>query len=252
MRPSRPLIVAGFVLLSALAARAQTPNISGFWLVQDTNSGSWQQWWDSGPNGHKPNQRPEFARLSEEEDARLRAGNVVNTNIEGRGRGGQPANANCGTGNLAMTFASSGAEEVTVSPTAIKLGPQTVYTDGRTHADVTTPAYKPSGNGHSTGRWDGATLVVDTVGFPAKMCDSRYQVMRLTGGGHAKETTHLTQRVRLIDADTLQIAFTWEDPSIYVEPYSYTYTFKRIPKPADDPAQAAPKRQFLTDKYWPR
>jgi hypothetical protein len=76
--------------------------------------------------------------------------------------------------------------------------------------------------------------------------------MRLTGGGLAKETTHLTQRVRLIDADTLQIAFTWEDPSIYVEPYSYTYTFKRIPKPADDPAQAAPKRQFLTDKYWPR
>jgi hypothetical protein len=60
------------------------------------------------------------------------------------------------------------------------------------------------------------------------MCDTRWRMMRVTGGGRAKETTHLTQRVRLMDANTLLLTFTWEDPTIYVEPYTYTYTFKRI------------------------
>ena len=76
--------------------------------------------------------------------------------------------------------------------------------------------------------------------------------MRVTGGGRAKDTTHLTERVRLTDPDTLQIVFRWDDPTIYLEPYQYTYNFKRVPKPADDPPQAQPTRQFLTDKYWPR
>jgi hypothetical protein len=151
-----------------------------------------------------------------------------------------------------MTFASSGGHEVTISPLEIKLGPQTVYTDGRTHPDTKSTAYKATGNGHSVGHWDGNTLVVDTIGFPAKMCDSRTRLMRVTGGGRAKETTHLTERVRLADPNTLQITFNWDDPTIYLEPYTYTYNFKRIPKPTDDPAQAPPKRQFLTDKYWPR
>ena len=100
-----------------------------------------------------------------------------------------------------MSFASSGGQEIAVSATEIKLGPQTVYTDGRPHPDTKSPAYKATGNGHSTGRWQGDTLLVDTVGFPAKMCDTRWRIMRVTGGGRAKETTHLTQRVRLTDAE---------------------------------------------------
>lgn len=251
MKPVTIVLVAGLVTIGGIALRAQTaaaPSIAGFWLVQDTASGSWQEWWDNGP-GVKAKLRPDIVKLNQEDDARVRAGNVVNTG--GRGRG-QQADADCGNGNLAMSFASSGGQEIAVSATEIKLGPQTVYVDGRPHPDTKSPAYKATGNGHSTGRWQGDTLLVDTVGFPAKMCDSRWRIMRVTGGGRAKESTHLTQRVRLMDANTLLLTFTWDDPSIYLEPYTYTYTFKRIPKPTEDPAQAPPKRQFLTDKYWPR
>jgi hypothetical protein len=249
MNLTRLMFAGGLALMCGFAVGAQAPaatNIAGFWLVQDTASGSWQEWWDNGP-GVKAKLRPEIVRLNEEDDARVRAGNVVNT----AGRGGQQ-NADCGNGNLAMSFASSGGQEVAVSPTEIKLGPQTVYTDGRPHPDTKSAAYKATGNGHSVGRWEGDTLVVDTIGFPAKMCDTRWRIMRVTGGGRAKETTHLTERVRLTAPDTLQITYRWEDPRIYLEPYTYSYTFKRIPKPADDPAQASPKREFLTDKYWPR
>jgi len=251
MKPTRLVLAIGLVLVCGLALRAQTttsPAIAGFWLVQDTAAtGSWQEWWDNGP-GVKAKVRPEIVKLNAEDAARVSAGNVVNT--AGRGRGQQADD--CASGNLAMSFASSGAQEIAVSATEIKLGPQTVYMDGRPHPDTKSPAYKATGNGHSTGRWQSDTLLVDTVGFPAKMCDTRWRMMRTTGGGRAKETTHLTQRVRLADANTLQLTFTWDDSSIYLEPYTYTYTFKRIPKPADDPAQAPPKREFLTDKYWPR
>ena len=250
MTATRLVLAAGFALIGGVALLAQTPAtpaIAGFWLVQDTASGSWQEWWDNGP-GVKAKLRPEIVKLNQEDDARVRAGAVVNT----AGRGGQQANADCGNGNLAMSFASSGGQDVVISPTEIKLGPQTVYMDGRPHPDTKSASYKATGNGHSTGRWQGDTLLVDTVGFPAKMCDTRWRIMRVTGGGRAKETTHLTQRVRLADPNTLQLTFTWDDPTIYLEPYTYTYSFKRIPKPADDPAKAPPKREFLTDKYWPR
>jgi hypothetical protein len=250
MKAMRIVLAAGLAVILAATLRAQTPapTITGFWLVQDTAAtGSWQEWWDNGP-GVKAKVRPEIVKLNAEDAARVSAGNVVNT--AGRGRGQQADD--CANGNLAMSFASSGAQEIAVSATEIKLGPQTVYMDGRPHLDAKSPAYKATGNGHSTGRWQGDTLLVDTIGFPAKMCDTRWRMMRVTGGGRAKETTHLTQRVRLMDANTLLLTFTWEDPTIYVEPYTYTYTFKQIPKPAEDPAQAPPKRQFLTDKYWPR
>src|SRR5438552_706491 len=117
MKPTRLVLAGGLALLAAMAVHAQTPaaaNLAGFWLVQDTGSGSWQEWWDNGP-GVKAKVRPEIIKLNEDEDARLRAGNVVNT----AGRGGQQ-NADCGNGNLAMAFASSGGQEVTISPTEIK------------------------------------------------------------------------------------------------------------------------------------
>jgi len=246
------LLAATFAATAAIGIGAQAPagtpaaqgaNLAGYWVVQDPGSGSWEEWWDYGPARRSAKVRPEFAKMNEDEFAFLRAGNVVNRGARG---------PDCAPGNLAMSWASSGAQQITVSPGEIKLGPQLVHTDGRPHVDAKSAAYKPTGNGDGIGHFEGDTLLVDTIGFPPKICDTRFPVMRVTGGGRAKDTTHLTQRVRLTDPNTLQIVFRWEDPTIYVEPYEYTYNFKRVPKPADDPPQAQPTRQFLTDKFWPR
>ena len=53
-----------------------------------------------------------------------------------------------------------------------------IYMDGRPHPDITSDEFNPGYMGHSVGRWEGDTLVVDTVGFNERDVASR-------PGGHA-------------------------------------------------------------------
>jgi hypothetical protein len=53
--------------------------------------------------------------------------------------------------------------------------------------------------------------------------------MRVPGGGRAKDTTHLTERYTLIaGGKQLSVTFTWEDPTIYVKPHTYSYKYDLI------------------------
>src|SRR6185295_14070623 len=126
-----------------------------------------------------------------------------------------------------------------------------IYMD-RPHADVKAPTYVPTGFGDSTGRWDRDTLVVDTVGFVARVCDSRRPVMLTPGWGRAKDTTHLVERYRLTSPDELSVTFTWEDPTVFVAPHTYSYTYKRVlggtPIENNEEPTAAPQQKYITDQ----
>jgi len=54
--------------------------------------------------------------------------------------------------------------------------------------------------------------------------------MLVPGGGRAKDSTHLVERFRLVDRDTLSVSFTWEDPTVFLKPHTYSYTYKRVPE----------------------
>ena len=58
--------------------------------------------------------------------------------------------------------------------------------------------------GDSRGRWEGDTLVVDTMSFTDKT------VFRGSG-----EHLHLVERFTRVDADTLEYRFTAEDPTTW-------------------------------------
>ena len=79
--------------------------------------------------------------------------------------------------------------------------------------DEEHPENYPSGFlGHSTGRWDGDTLVIDTVGLRAGWLD---------GAGHLQsDALHVVERIRRVDHDTIQIDFTFEDPKMYTKPWT--------------------------------
>jgi len=86
-----------------------------------------------------------------------------------------------------------------------------IFTDGRTLE--ANPA--PSWMGYSVGRWDGDTLIVDSVGFNDKTWLSRY------GQGHT-EALRVRELYRRRDFGHLQVEVTFTDPAAYAKPWGFT------------------------------
>jgi hypothetical protein len=76
--------------------------------------------------------------------------------------------------------------------------------------------------GESRGRWEGHTLVVETIKFNGKqdggpIMPKRTPLQRYLGSG---ETLRLIERYTRVDAETLEYQYTLEDPKVYVTPYT--------------------------------
>lgn len=93
-----------------------------------------------------------------------------------------------------------------------------VWTDGRGHPQDPDPSWM----GHSIGRWDGDTLVVDTVGLNDKTwIDS-------IGYPHS-DALHLIERYRRLNRDELQVNITIDDPKAYTKPWTANVVFTLRP-----------------------
>ena len=92
-------------------------------------------------------------------------------------------------------------------------GYRQVFLDGRSHPDDLEPTWY----GHAVGRWDGDTLLIDTVGFN----DQRWLSTR---GQPMTSQLHLTERYRRPDLGHLEIETTINDPGAYAKPW----TMKRV------------------------
>lgn len=74
--------------------------------------------------------------------------------------------------------------------------------------------------GDSIGYWEEDTLVVQTDNF-----------LHETTFPGSSENMRLTERFRLIDADTLRYAFTIEDDTTWVQPWSVMFDMRRTDEP---------------------
>jgi hypothetical protein len=97
-----------------------------------------------------------------------------------------------------------------------------VFLDGRTHPSTWDPTWM----GHSVGKWDGDTLVVDTAGF-----NDRSWLGGL-GGGRLPHTEmlHMTERYRRVDFGHMEVAATFEDPGTFVKPFHMNVTLDLAPR----------------------
>ena len=70
----------------------------------------------------------------------------------------------------------------------------------------------PTWLGHSTGKWEGDTLVVDTFGFNDKAW--------ITPGNFPHtDKLHMTTRIRRPDLGHLELEITYEDPGTFTKPW---------------------------------
>ena len=83
---------------------------------------------------------------------------------------------------------------------------RTVWTDGRPLPKDPDPSYL----GYSVGKWEGDTFIVDTIGFNDKLWDDSY-------GNPRSDATHLTERYRRLNYDTLELQIIIDDPKAYTK-----------------------------------
>jgi len=83
------------------------------------------------------------------------------------------------------------------------------------------PAHLRQRMGDSRGRWEGDTLVIDTIGFNGKTYIDTAEHPMSPG-------MHVTERIEYIDADHLSYNVTWDDPAMYTESFENDRIFVRM------------------------
>ena len=82
--------------------------------------------------------------------------------------------------------------------------------DGRPHGTL------PQWAGDSRGHWEGDTLVVETTNF-----------LRETSLRGSSADTHLVERFRRIDPDTVEYVYTVTDPKTFSQPWTVMMPLRR-------------------------
>ena len=90
-------------------------------------------------------------------------------------------------------------------------GYRQVFLDGRQHPKDLDPSW----HGHSLGKWDGDTLVVDTVGLN----DRSWLNGSVAANVPHTEKLHVTERVRRTDLGHLEVEVTYDDPGAFAKPW---------------------------------
>jgi len=114
---------------------------------------------------------------------------------------------------FAMTYTAKGLTHIYVLHETGDAGAhRVVYMDGRKHPDDLIPSWW----GHSIGRWEGDTLVIDTVGYNDKFWfDSR-------GTPHT-EKLHTIERWTRLNYGRIQDKFTLDDPGAFSKTVELTF-----------------------------
>jgi hypothetical protein len=91
-----------------------------------------------------------------------------------------------------------------------------IHTDGRSHPKDLDPTWF----GDSIGKWDGDTLIVDTVGI-----DDRTWLD--TAGHEHSDQLHLVERFQKMDSNNIKWTVTFEDAKYFTEPWAITLPIAR-------------------------
>jgi hypothetical protein len=92
-----------------------------------------------------------------------------------------------------------------------------IFMDGRKHSKFAEDLW----NGESIGHWEGDTLVVETIGFNEKTW------IDAAGVPHSSQMK-VTERIRRLDADNMEIVSIVDDPVMYTKPWGFTTYPRRL------------------------
>jgi hypothetical protein len=222
-RPNRAALLAALAALTvtpAIAAKNTPARVRAFAKLPDW-SGMWvANGMDADVSGHTQDGDREFLKLQ------FAGHPPYNAEWEAGYQKRLTGNASEATKQCVIDFPATMESpqpfELIVTPeeTVYTSGDGTyrhIYTDGRGHPDDLWPTI----TGHSIGRWEGQTLVVDTVERTAGRD-------RFLGLAAYSEKAHFVERIRMTGKDALEDVMTIEDPVAFTRPWTVTLTYKRV------------------------
>jgi hypothetical protein len=184
---------------------AKLPDWSGVWDID------WRSFNGSSATGETaPKLTPEYAARYAQFQA-----------AQKRGEAQQTETANCVPPGMPGIMAQPYPIEFLFTPGKVTLAIEAygqmrrIFTDGRPQPPDPDPTFQ----GHSIGRWEGDTLVVDTVAI--------LPVTHIAPGIEHSDELRIEERIRRISDDTLQIRTTLRDPKVLLEPLTLVRNYKR-------------------------
>jgi hypothetical protein len=203
--------VSVFLFAAALTAAAQTPDISGSWFP--LRGGGATAPAKPTPLLLKPEFKGAFdARRAAEREAQARGEQLAAT-------------------GLCTPYGMPTMMQVAVYPTEIIQTPEQITIIGEAFSEVRRiyigkeqwpiEDVPPGYYGRSVGKWDGDTLVVDTVGI-------KEDVRGYQGMPHSNQM-RITERIRRVAPGQLHDQITIVDPVTLEQPVTYTLTYRLEP-----------------------
>ncbi len=218
MRRIINLVAAGLLLCAGAASAAErTPDWSGVWVnitgLYFSNPGTFRPLQNAGSATNPPPLNAEYAKRWKVTLAAAEKGEPINDRRADCAWPGVPAI------NLAPT-----PHEFLITRDRVAMlseatgGFRLIYTDGSKPPEDLDPSY----NGFSTGRWEGDTLVVDTVGLRGDI------TLEQSGVEHSDQLT-VRERIRKVGPDLMENEITMTDPGAFTKPWKATVQFRRMP-----------------------
>jgi hypothetical protein len=226
LRPSTVATVI-WALAASIApsfAKAQAPpDLNGVWVIADSFMDRQDGKSVAAPGrlGENHGVRPHGSPVLKGEYAERLAAQAA---AQAAGKPYDEPTARCLPQGVPRFWSGPYAFEILQTPYEIHLSQEwnaqtrRIYLDGRGHPADLDPSY----NGHSIARWEGQTLVVDTVGLTT---DS---LVNGEGAPHS-DALHITERMHLEPEGLLDVQVTSDDSKAFAEPWRMEYRLKRKP-----------------------
>jgi hypothetical protein len=216
---TRVAIVLGVLAIAGVMAEAQSPaarNISGAWVPMGGGRGADPK--IAPPPATPIVLKPEYAKAYEArrtaEAEAVKRGEPVAT----------PAILCLPYGMPRMMTVASYPLEILQTAGQVTIITEAFSEVRRVYVDqpqLPIDEVPPGFYGHSVGRWDGDTFVIDTVGIKPSVLS--YNMLP-----HS-DRMRITERMRLVTPDVLHDQITIEDPVVLEKPFTYTLGFRRLP-----------------------
>jgi hypothetical protein len=211
---AQTLAQSGSASASGSQAATDPRDLSGVWIITGGQATSWDP---SDPTGAKPDQLPMTPWAREKLQAARppfgAKGTFDNPN--------DPVETHCDPPGLTRMYSFPWQFTVVQTPSSVYILFEyfhiwRVVTMNRPHPQNLDSTWF----GDSVGRYEGDTLVIDTVGLNDKSW--------LDNVGHPhSDALHTVERFRRLDQDTLRLDLTIDDPKAYTKPWTARKTYKR-------------------------